>query len=295
MVGGLESYERDVAIPARYGVFQTVSDTTGPGRRVFRTVRTAPVLRKIAADALELAPDAWILNYANPMSMNMLALERSGFKRAVGLCHSIQHLYHRFAEWLDLPREEIHYTAGGINHINFYLSVSHKGEDLYPKILARKDEILKETPAEITRLELLEHLGYFPAEGPFHQSEYYAWFRKDEAAVKRTAAETFWGFKIDSKGFHDRTAEIEEQLSGAKPISYKRSVEYGALIIQALEGGAVQSFYGNVPNRGLIENLPADCIAEVPCLVDRNGIVPRPCRQNSHPACSGHVASHGAP
>ena len=188
MVGGYDAYERDVAIPARYGVYQTVSDTTGPGG-VFRTVRTTPVLRKIAADVLELAPEAWVLNYANPMSMNVLALHRSGLKRVVGLCHSIQHLYHQFAKWLDLPAEEIHYTAGGINHLNFYLTVTHRGENLYPRILAQKGRILREEPAEITRFELLEYLGYFPAEGPFHQSEYYAWFRKDEAAVKRTAAE----------------------------------------------------------------------------------------------------------
>jgi alpha-galactosidase len=273
MVGGYEAYERDVAVPARYGVFQTVSDTTGPGG-VFRTVRTTPVLRKIAADVLELAPEAWVLNYANPMSMNILALHRNGLKRVVGLCHSIQHLYSQFAKWLDLPAGEIHYTAGGINHLNFYLTVTHQGKDLYPRILALKDRIVKESPAEITRFELLEYFGYFPAEGPHHQSEYYPWFRKDEAAVKRTAAETFWGYRIDSQNFKDRTAEIEEQISGAKPISYERSAEYGARIVQALDGGETQAFYGNVPNNGLIENLPDDCIAEVPCLVDCNGIVP---------------------
>jgi alpha-galactosidase len=273
MVGGLEAYKNDVAIPARYGVYQTVSDTTGPGG-VFRTIRTAPVLQKIAADVLELAPDAWVLNYANPMSMNILSLTRAGLKNVVGLCHSIQHLYRGFGHWLGIPAEEIQYTAGGINHIDFYLTVSHKGENLYPRLLAEKDRIIKENPAEITRFALLEHLGYFPAEGPHHQSEYYSWFRKDEAGVKRTAAETGWGYSVDSQGFHHRTAEIEEQLANKKPISYERSEEYGARIIHALEGGEAEVFYGNVPNRGLIENLPDDCIAEVPCLVDRNGIVP---------------------
>lgn len=273
MVGGLEAYERDVAIPARYGVYQTVSDTTGPGG-VFRTIRTAPVLQKIAADVLELAPNAWVLNYANPMSMNILSLTRSGLKRVVGLCHSIQHLHRIFGWWLGIPGEEIEFTAGGINHIDFYLTATYQGENLYPRLLAEKDRIIKENPPEIVRFDLLEHLGYFPAEGPHHQSEYYPWFRKDEAAVKRTAAETFWGYNIDSKGWTHRTKEIEDQLADKKPISYERSHEYGARIIHALEGGAAEIFYGNVPNRGLIENLPDDCIAEVPCQVDRNGIVP---------------------
>ena len=273
MVGGFDKYHSDVAIPAKYGIYQTVSDTTGPGG-VLRTIRTTPVLRKIAADVLELAPDAWILNSANPMSMNMLAMHRSGLKRMVGLCHSIQHLYQQFAHWLDLPAEEIHYTAGGINHVNFYLTVTHKGQDLYPRLLAQKERIVKANPPEITRFELLEYLGYFPAEGPHHQSEYYGWFRKDEAGVKHTAAETYWGYQVDSNGFKARMAEIDAQVAGTMPIPYQPSVEYAAQIIQALEGGAEKVFYGNVPNHGLIDNLPTDSIAEVPCLVDRNGIVP---------------------
>jgi len=272
MIGGFEYYHSDVAIPARYGVCQTVGDTAGPGG-VFRTVRTTPVLRKIAADVLELAPEAWVLNYANPMAMNILALQRSGLKRIVGLCHSIQHLYHNFAHWLDLPAEEIHYTAGGINHINFYLTVTHQGQNLYPRLLAQKDRILKEFPSEITRFELLEYLGHIPAEGAGHQTEYYPWFRKDEAGIRRSCAETFWGYNIDSQMFKDRAIEIDAQIAGTKPISYSRSMEYGAQIVQAIEGGEPQSFYGNVPNCGLIENLPYDSITEVPCVADKNGIV----------------------
>lgn len=272
MVGGYDAYQRDVAIPLKYGVSQVVSDTTGIGG-VFRTIRTAPVLKALAEDVLAYAPNAWVINYANPMSMNVLTLTRSGLKRVVGLCHSIQHLYHQFARWLEIPREEINYTAGGINHINFYLTVTHRGESLYPRIMAEKQRILKEQPAEVVRFDLLEYLGYFPAEGPFHQSEYYAWFRKNEEQIKRTHAEAFWGYKIDSAGFKNRTVEIEDQIAGRKTISYERSLEYGAQIVQALEGGAVETFYGNVPNRGLIENLPSDAIVEVPCVVNRNGIV----------------------
>ena len=164
MVGGFKAYYSDVAIPLKYGVSQTVSDTTGPGG-VFRTIRTTPELRKIAADLLELAPGAWVLNYANPMSMNILALTRSGITKAVGLCHSIQHLHRQISTWLGLPKEEVKYSAGGINHINFYLTVTHHDQDLYPRLLSEKARIVHENPAEIVRFELLEYLGYFPAEG----------------------------------------------------------------------------------------------------------------------------------
>ena len=273
MIGGFKAYHSDVAIPLRYGVSQTVSDTTGPGG-VFRTIRTSPEMRKIGSDLLELAPDAWVLNYANPMSMNILALTRSGVTKAIGLCHSIQHLHRQISEWLSLPQAEVHYTAGGINHINFYLTVTHRGESLYPRLLAEKDRIVQENPAEVVRFELLEYLGYFPAEGPDHQSEYYGWFRKNQAEVSRLSADAFIGYNNDLSNFTKRTAEIEAQLAGAQPIVNERSLEYGARIIQAIEGGDAQSFYGNVPNHGLIENLPYDGIVEVPCLADANGIFP---------------------
>jgi alpha-galactosidase len=272
MVGGIESYRADVAIPAKYGVLQVVSDTTGPGG-VFRTIRTAPVLGRLAAEIAELCPRAWVLNYANPMSMNVLALERCGIHRVVGLCHSIQHLQRSIGDWLSLPAEQIRYTAGGINHVNFYLTATHEGRDLYPRLLAEKQRIIENDPAERTRFELLEYLGYIPAEGPYHQSEYYPWFRKNEEMVRHYAADTGWGLRVDSLNIEQRKVEIEEQIAGRKPISYARSVEYGAQIIHALEGGRPEPFYGNVPNRGLIENLPADGIVEVPCTADGNGIV----------------------
>lgn len=271
MVGGFEAYHRDVAIPAKYGVLQTVSDTTGPGG-VFRTIRTAPVLRRIAADVLELAPEAWVINYANPMSMNVLSLTRAGLTQVVGLCHSIQGLHRSMGRWLGIPQEEIKYTAGGINHINFFLTVTHNGEDLYPRLLAERERIVKESPAESVRFDLLEYLGHFTPEGPMHQSEYYAWFRKDEKTAEATGTPTFHGYHVDFNGNERRDVEIAAQIAGEKPISYGRSIEYGAQIVQALEGGPAETFYGNVPNRGLIENLPDDGIVEVPCSADHNGI-----------------------
>lgn len=294
MVGGYDHYHSDVAIPAKYGVYQTVSDTIGPGG-VFRTVRTAPVMKGIVDDLREVAPCAWVLNYANPMAMNVTALTRCGQERVVGLCHSIQHCHNQIAKWLGLPAEEVLYTAGGINHVDFYLTLRHRGEDLYPRLLEQADRIVAEEPAERARFELLRYLGHLPAEGPFHQSEYYPWFRKNEAAVEHYAAPTFWGYNVDSEHFKKRTGEIEAQISGEMPISYERSVEYGPQIIHAMETNAPMKFYGNVPNRGLIENLPAGAVVEVPCVADATGIVP--CRVGRIPAqlaavMAPHTAVH---
>ncbi len=288
MVGGFKHYKSDVAIPEKYGVTQAVSDTSGPGG-VFRIVRTSPVLEKIVRDLRELSPQAWILNYANPMSMNCWTLDLCGHPRTVGLCHSIQGMYPQIAQWLNVPAAEIKYAAAGINHVNFYLKLEHGKENLYPRLAAAAERIIREYPAERVRFELLEYLGYYPAEGPYHQSEYYSWFRKNQAAADHYAVETYWGYKVDWEYYRHKTAQIERQIAGAEPIQYDRSLEYGARIIHAMESDEAEIFYGNVRNRGLIENLPAEAIVEVPCVADRNGIFP--CRMGRIPTQLAAVMS----
>ena len=294
MVGGYEHYYSDVAIPAKYGVFQAISDTVGPGG-VFREVRTAPVLRQITENVKEVAPTAWVLNYANPMAMNTWTLHAYGLGKSVGLCHSLQNTAELIAQWVNVPADEMRYTAGGINHVNFYLTLEHKGRDLYPDLKAKADEIIAEKQAERVRFELLEYLGYWPAEGAGHQSEYYPWFRKDEKTVAHYGTETFDGYNFDFDYFKKRTQEIEDQIAGKLEISYERSNEYCAYILHSLETGQPRCFYGNVPNRGLIENLPAQAVVEVPCLVDRNGV--SPCRVGRIPpqlaaVMRSHIAVH---
>jgi alpha-galactosidase len=294
MVGGFDHYASDTAIPSKYGVFPTVGDTIGPGG-VFRTVRTAPVFEQIVQTLKEVAPQAWLLNYANPMAMNMWAIREAGHDRAVGLCHSIQGTYRQVARWLDIPHEEVSYTAAGINHVDFYLTLEHQGRDLYPDLAAAAGRIVDKDPATRVWFDLLEYLGHLPAEGPAHQLEYYPWFRKNLQMVEHYGVETGWGYQIDSRMAEQRLEEVEAQIAGQKPISYERSHEYGAAIIHSLETGQVRTFYGNVPNRGLIENLPADAIVEVPCLVDQNGLFP--CRMGRIPpqlaaVMAPHIAVH---
>ena len=273
MVGGFECYKRDYDIPAKYGIYQGVSDTIGPGG-VFRIVRTSPVLQRIASDLREVSPDAQILNYANPMAMNTWTLLTCGHQRVVGLCHSIQGCYVGIARTLGIDPAEINYTAAGINHVNFYIRLERNGKDLYPLLKAAAADELKKNPGEKPRFELLEYLGHFPAEGPCHQSEYYPWFRKNLKTIKQYSTENAWGYHIDMKMNEAKIAEIEDQIAGRKEISYKPSEEYGAKIIHSLETGQLRLFYGNVRNHGLIENLPCEAVVEVPFAVDKNGIQP---------------------
>ena len=294
MVGGFPHYESDTAIPAKYGVLPTVGDTIGPGG-VFRTVRTAPVLQSIVRDLKEVAPKAWVLNYANPMAMNMWTIRECGYARAIGLCHSIQGTYRHIAGWLGIPPDEVTYTAAGINHVDFYLTLEHQGRDIYPDLKAAAARIVAGQPDTRVWFELLEYLGHIPAEGPAHQLEYYPWFRKNQSMVEPYAVQTGWGYEIDSNGAQSRIAEVEDQIACRMPIKYERSREYGSWIVHSLETGVPFSFYGNVPNHGLIENLPAQAIVEVPCLVDKNGIFP--CRMGRIPpqlaaVMTPHIAIH---
>ena len=273
MVGGFEAYRLDGEIPSRYGVHQAVGDTIGPGG-VFRIVRTFPVLKKIAADLRELSPQAWVLNYANPMAMNTWSLLACGQKRTVGLCHSIQGCAAGMAKSLGIDPAEVNYTAAGINHVNFYIRLEHKGKDLYPRFSAAAAEQIKKHPYDKARYELLEYLGHFPAEGSWHQTEYYPWFRKNQSTIDHYGAETAWGYNFDQKCNQTKLEEIEDQIAGRKPINYTPSEEYGAKIIHSLHTGELRLFYGNVWNDGLIDNLPGQAVVEVPCAVDQNGIWP---------------------
>ena len=205
----------------------------------------------------ETAPNAWVFNYTNPMSMITWTLLSSGHERTVGLCHSIRGDYHQIAGFLGIPWEEVRYTAGGINHIDFYLTLTHQGQDLYPALLARKDEILAERPDLRVKFELLESVGAWPAEGQHHQTEYYPWFRKTrEMGEQDYATETMWGYHFDKRINSELDQIAENQISGKEPIKYARSFEYGAWMVHSVETNTPRLVCGNVRNRGLIENLP---------------------------------------
>lgn len=177
-VGGYEpSTVIDFEIPKKYGLRQTIGDTLGIGG-IMRGLRTIPVVIDIAKDMEELAPNALLLNYSNPMAMLCMALNRASSIRNVGLCHSVFGTANELARILDVPSEEIDYLCAGINHMAFYLKFERNGEDLYPllKAIAEADEM---PTFERTRFEILKQFGYFVTESSEHFAEYTPWFIKD--------------------------------------------------------------------------------------------------------------------
>jgi alpha-galactosidase len=264
----------DFEIPKQYGLRQTIADTLGIGG-IMRGLRTIPVLIELGRDMEALCPDAWLLNYVNPMAMNCWALDRATSVKTVGLCHSVQGTAEQLARDINVPIEEINYLCAGINHMAFYLRFERAGEDLYPSI--RRVAADNRVPDwNRVRYEALNHLGYFVTESSEHFSEYVPWF------IKRDRPDLLDRYNIPLDEYITRCQNqiaVWEMMRAllvdeATTIAVERTHEYGAYIIHSLETGMPRVIYGNVSNDHLIDNLPAGCCVEVPCLVDGNGIQP---------------------
>lgn len=305
-VGGYEpATVIDFEIPRKYGLRQTIGDTLGIGG-IMRGLRTIPVLLGIARDMEELCPDALFLNYVNPMAINQWALNRGSAIKTVGLCHSVPHTAHELSLDINVPVEDITYLVAGINHMAFFLKFAHQqtGEDLYPRIQkVLEDEAM---PAwNRTRYELYKRFGYFVTESSEHLSEYVPWFIKDgrddlieafnipldeylarcqaqiagwnmaQAARERGEAPSETAIRAALSGINLMPTMVENTVQTILNFDkVERSVEYGSLIIHSMATDTPRRIYGNVPNAGVIQNLPSDCIVEVPCLVDANGVQP---------------------
>jgi alpha-galactosidase len=270
-VGGHEATLVDFELPLRYGLRQTIGDTLGIGG-IFRALRTIPVMLGLARDMGEECPDAWLLNYTNPMAMLCWAVyEGSSIDRVVGLCHSVQGTTRRLAELVGVPFEEVSFLGAGINHQSFILRFERRGEDLYPLL----DDAIERDPelARTVRVELYRRLGYFPTESSEHGAEYVPWFMHDDEQIER--------FRIPVGEYVRRSEEnlreyerIRSALAAGEGFEIERSLEYASLIIHSMETGAERVVYGSVRNDGLIDNLPECCCVEVPCLLDRAGVQP---------------------
>jgi alpha-galactosidase len=306
-VGGIDAYELDVEIPRRHGLDQPVGDTMGPGG-VFRFLRSFPAYRKLAETMKRHCPDALLINYANPMAMNCMALNRMGVK-AVGLCHSVQGTSHLLAKELGIPPDELEYKVAGFKHQAWYTELRHRGEDVYPRLREAMSEKYPSPAAakagyvagatgevdesaghgegyhqEKVRAEIMRTFGYFHTESSHHGSEYVTWIRKSKEMVDSYIDERWDYYEIcRNHDFEGQEKWVAEKLA-TEPL--KSSHEYGAAIIHSMETGERRVIYGSVPNWGppgsspdaaralLVPNLQWDAAVEIACLVDRNGVQP---------------------
>lgn len=292
-VGGYKpSTVIDFEIPKKYGLEQTIADTLGVGG-IMRGLRTIPVILDICRDMEELCPDALLLNYVNPMSMLCWAISRSSTIKTIGLCHSVQHTAHQLADDLGIDADTVEFRCAGINHMAFYLDFQQRqGKDLvdlYPRIAERATVFPMPTRGDVersdggfdglsdaVRYEMFKRLGYFVTESSEHFSEYVPWFIKSG----RSDLLDKFGIPLDEyprrcerqiEGWETLRTRLENPEARVRVV---QSMEYGSGIIHSMETGQSRVVYGNVPNKGIITNLPDDCCVEVPCVVDASGITP---------------------
>jgi alpha-galactosidase len=271
-VGGHAATSIDFDIPERYGLSQTIGDTLGIGG-IFRALRTFPVLAGIADDISAVAPHAWLLNYTNPMAMNIqyLAAVAPQVKTA-GMCHSVHWTVHDLCELVGVPFGEVRFLSAGVNHQAWLLRWEHDGADLYPRL----DSVIEANPQlkRRVRVDMYRRLGYYPTETSEHSSEYVPWYldRPGEVERLRIPLRDY----VDISAGHVREYEaLRQQLArGEYTESADNAAEYAPQVVHSLASGTLRSIQVTTANDGLIDDLPRGAGVEVPALVDGLGVHP---------------------
>ncbi len=276
---GMAPFENEIEIPYKYGITQPVGDTLCVGG-IFRALRTIPVIVDICRDIEEMCPEAWMLNYTNPVAMVTWACNVATNTKFIGLCHGVPWTAMGMAKFIGMEPKEVRYWTAGINHLAWFLRFEDAaGEDLYPLFW---ETLAQKGPPEDDkyRFEFAQHIGYFMTESSRHFSEYVPYYRtSEEVLAGGKDFEHFAGRRIEASEKNGRreayVKEALQMIRGEKPIPFgERSPEYTSNIIYSLETNELFRFNGNVMNYGLISNLPEGCCVEVPCLVDSLGIHP---------------------
>ncbi len=267
----------DFEVPKKYGLRQTIGDTLGIGG-IFRGLRTIHVLKDFAADMQEVCPDAWLLNYTNPMAILSGFMQRYTNVKTVGLCHSVQVCSRDLLKGLGMEDVQIgSELIAGINHMGWLLEIRDKnGVDLYPEIKRRaKAKNASEKHGDMVRYDYIDKLGYYCTESSEHNAEYNYFY------IKSRYPELIEKFNIPLDEYPRRCVnqinkweQQKQELLNGGDVEHTRSREYASRIMEAMVTNQPYKIGGNVLNTGLIDNLPSDACVEVPCLVDGSGIHP---------------------
>ena len=273
----------DFDLPRAAGLEQTIGDTLGVAG-IMRALRTVPELFKVAEAMRKHCPNAWLMNYVNPMVMNCWALTAAyPDLKIMGLCHSVQNTIMELAHDLDMAESDLRYRVAGVNHVAFFLDLTDpEGRDLYPALRQGYAEgrfpkpplLMPRCPNKV-RYEVMRHFGYFCTESSEHLAEYTPWF------IKQGRNDLINDFGIPLNEYPKRCVEQREEwaeqaanLTSGAPLGHTKSHEMGADIINAIVTNTPLMTYVNMPNRGQIPQFVEGLPVETPCLVDGNGVQP---------------------
>lgn len=271
-IGGHAATVTDFEVPARHGLRQTIADTLGTGG-VFRGLRTFPFLDGLADDMRAVCPQAWLLNYTNPMAMNIQYLATAHPDiRVLGLCHSVFWTVHDLCELLDVPMDEVEFHSAGVNHQAWILRLERDGKSLYPLLDARIEE-----DAELrrrVRVDMYRRLGHYPTETSEHSSEYVPWYLHDPREIERLRIPVGDYLDISARNLAEVEALIPQVAAGVYAEPEEDAAEYAPQVIHSMVTDTPRTIQANVANTGLIDNLPAGAGIEVPCVLNAAGAEP---------------------
>ena len=272
-IGGHAATLTDFDVPERFGLRQTIADTLGVGG-IFRGLRTFGFLDGLATDMEQVAPDAWLLNYTNPMAMNVGYLHATHPNvKTLGLCHSVYWTVHDLSELVGVPFDEVTFHSAGINHQAWVLTWEHDGQDLYPLL----DERIAADPElrRRVRVDMYRRLGFYPTETSEHSSEYVGWYLHDDAEIERLRIPVRDYVGI-SAGNVDEIARVTEQVAAGEYVEPEdEAAEYAPQVIHSLVTGTPRTIQVNVANDGYLDDFAPGAPVEVPCLLGADGVKPQ--------------------
>ena len=305
--GGLDAMRHDVHLSERYGIFQTVGDTVGPGGWS-RGLRNVPVFARLAAQIKKRAPRAAILNYTNPLSVLTRTLCMGVDQPVVGLCHGLFSCYRSLIDIFNLKsEEEVKVNVAGVNHFFWVLDLAIRGREGYA-MLRRKmkgmsfadleREVHKDEAGfgsgRLVAAELLEEFGRMPYLGDRHTTEFFSrYLAPDE---ERLARYGIVRTSVASRGaaLRDRKKFVLDLARGKTTLEKKPSRETAADIMLSMSRGGEFVDVVNVPNRGQVQNLPMGAVVETLGVVNGLGFTPLsagPLPQKILNVVSPHVAN----
>lgn len=293
--GTFEEMRSDVHAPEKYGIWQPVGDTAGPGG-LMRALRTIPMYVQIAEAIREYSPNAWVINYTNPMSLCVQTLYHVFPEiKAFGCCHEVFNTQKLLAEMCAtelgierIERNEIHVNVLGINHFTWFDRASYQGVDLFPMYRRFIDKYYEtgypeDNQGYLTnpfacshrvKFDLFRNYGLIAAAGDRHLAEFMPpiYLKDPETAHSYRFALTSVDYRIED--LHNRQTRSARLLSGEEKLDTAPSGEEGILLIKSLVGLERTVSNVNIPNVGQISNLPLGAIVETNALFEKNHISP---------------------
>lgn len=295
--GTFDEMESDVHTPEKYGIYQSVGDTSGPGG-IVRALRTLPMIEEIALAIKEHCPKAWVINYTNPMTMIIRTLYKVFPQiKAFGCCHEVFGTQRLLAAILEdkfglknIKRDEIKVNVTGLNHFTWLTSAQYKNIDLFPLYkefaekyaetgyLKGKDDNWMNNVFDCShkvKIDLFRRFGYIAAAGDRHLAEFCEgkWYLADPDTARS------WGFGLTPVSWRKndlkaRLQRSENRRSGKEEIKLSNTGEDGVNQIRALLGLHTMVTNVNLPNYGQIPNLPKDAVVETNAVFTSDSVTP---------------------